>query len=180
MIKALPGRMARRLLDNAPAVAIRPPGIYSRRIILSALTACLGVILTYGLADAKNPVNAHATHVLSGNENAALHLVHANGSTLYEEGRASGSLPGAVHAWLHVGATFSGRFVVYTRSGAIIGHGSAKSHPGHYPYESFSGTADITGGTLRYAHTRGHLGFYGIFNRNDSAVHMQTRGTLTY
>jgi hypothetical protein len=171
--------MARRPLDNAPTVAIWLRGIYSRRIALAALTAC-GVILSYAPADAKNPAHAHAAHVLSGNENTALHLVHANGSTLYEEGRASGSLPGTVHAWLHIGATFVGRFVFYTRSGAISGHGSAKSHQGRYPYVSFSGTANITSGTHRYIHVRGSLGFYGVMNRDSSAVQMQTRGTLTY
>jgi hypothetical protein len=141
---------------------------------------CLGFILSYAPADAKNPAHAYAAHVLSGNDNATLHLVHANGSTLYEEGRASGSLPGAVHAWLHVGAYFAGHFVFYTRSGAISGDGSAKSHQGRYPYVSFSGTANITSGTHRYIHVRGSLGFYGVLNRNNSSVQMQTRGTLTY
>jgi hypothetical protein len=172
--------MIRQLLDNAPAVAVRLRGLYSRRIVLAALTTCLGVILSHAPADAKNPTYARAAHVLSGNENAALHLVHANGSTLYEEGRASGSLPGAIHAWLHIGAYFAGHFVFYTRSGAISGHGSAKSHQGHYPYVSFSGTANITSGTHRYTHVRGSLGFYGVLNRNSSSVQMQTRGTLTY
>jgi hypothetical protein len=166
-----------RLLDNAPAP--RPHGLRSTPTILAAFIA-FGAILSYASADAKGPAHAWAAHVLSGNDNATLHLVHADGSTLYEEGRASGSLPGTVHAWLHIGATFTGRFVFYTRAGAIMGHGSAKSHPGRYPYESFSGTAEITGGTSRYKHTGGHLGFYGVLNRSSSAVQIQTRGTLTY
>jgi hypothetical protein len=166
-----------RLLDNVHAVW--PHGLRSRPIILAALTAC-GVIPNYEFADAKSPAHARAAHVLSGNENATLHLVHANGSTLYEEGRTNGSLPGTVHAWLHIGATFTGRFVFYTRSGAISGHGTAKSHQGRYPYVSFSGTANITSGSHRYIHVRGSLGFYGVLNRDSSSVQMQTRGTLTY
>lgn len=168
--------MVRQLLDNAPAAWSR--GLDSRAIALAALTVCLSVILSYAPADAKSP--ARTAHVLSGNDNATLHLVHANGSILYEEGRASGSLPGTVHAWLHIGAYFAGHFVFYIRSGAINGHGSAKSHSGHYPYVSFSGTADITGGTGRYRNAGGRLGFYGVLNRESSTVQMQTRGTLTY
>jgi hypothetical protein len=167
--------MARPLLDNAAA---RPWGFYFRA--LAALAVCVSVILSYASADARNPAHAHAARTVSGNDNAALHLVHDNGSTLYEEGRASGSLPGTVHAWLHVGATFYGHFVFYGRPGAIIGQGSAKSHQGHYPYVSFSGIANITGGTRRYIHVRGKLGFYGVLNRESSAVQMQTRGSLTY
>jgi hypothetical protein len=171
--------MARRLLENAHAA--RPWSLYFRVISLAALVACLSLTLRYAAADARNPARARDAHTLSGNDNAALHLVHDNGSTLYEEGWASGSLPGAVHAWLHIGvANLGGHFVFYTRSGAISGHGSAKSHKGLYPYVSFSGTADITGGTNRYSHVHGNLGFYGVLNRESSAVKLQTRGTLTY
>ncbi len=166
-----------RLLDNARAAWLR--GFCSQLLVLAGLTTC-GVILTYASAGAKSQAHTRIARVVSGNANATLRLVHANGSTLYEEGRAGGSLPGTVHAWLHIGATFAGRFVFYTRSGAISGHGSAKSHQGRYPYVSFSGTANITSGTHRYIHVRGSLGFYGVLNRNSSSVQMQTRGTLTY
>ena len=169
--------MSRRLLDNAPTA--RPRGFYFIVVALIALSAPLSVILGYASADSKSR-HAHAARALSGNDNATLHLTHADGSTLYEEGRASGSLPGAVHAWFRVVGNFSGRFTFYTRSGAISGHGSAKSHQGRYPYVSFSGTANITGGTHRYMHIRGSLGFYGVLNRDNSAVQMQIRGTLTY
>jgi hypothetical protein len=138
------------------------------------------LILNYASADAKNQARARTAHVASGDDNATLHLVHANGSTLYEEGQASGSLPGSMHAWLHIGAYFAGRFVFYTGSGTISGGGSAKSHQGHYPYVSFSGIADITSGTHRYERARGSLGFYGVLNRESDAVQFQTRGTLTY
>jgi hypothetical protein len=166
-----------RLLDNARATW--PRGLFFRAIALAALTACC-VILSHAPADARNPGHARAARALSGNDNATLHLVHADGSTLYEEGQASGSLPGAVRAWLHIGATFTGPFVFYTRSGAIMGHGSGEPHEGRYPYESFSGTAEITGGTSRYTHVHGRLGFFGVFNRNGDAVQLQTRGTLAY
>lgn len=176
--------MVRRLLDNSPTPW--PRDFYLKVIVLAALAvlavlaACLSVILSDASADAKSPVHARAARTLSGNDNTALHLVHANGSTLYEEGRASGSLPGAVHAWFDIAGHFAGRFIFYTHSGAIRGHGLAKSHQGRYPYVSFSGTANITSGTHRYRRIRGSLGFYGVLNRESSAVQMQIRGTLTY
>jgi hypothetical protein len=166
-----------RLLDNILAAWLR--GFCFKLTILATLTAC-GVILNYASADAKNQPHASAARVASGNDNATLHLVHANGSTLYEEGQANGSLPGTMHAWLDIGAKFAGRFVFYTRSGTISGDGSANWHQGRYPYVSFSGTADITSGTHRYIHADGNLGFYGVLNRESDVVQFQTRGTLTY
>jgi hypothetical protein len=147
--------------------------------MLAALIAC-GVILNYASADAKSQPHGRTARVASGNDNATLYLVHANGSTLYEQGHASGSLPGTVHAWLDIGAKFAGRFVFYTSSGTISGDGAAKSHQGRYPYVSFSGTANITSGTHRYVRTHGSLGFYGVLNRESDVVQFQTRGTLTY
>jgi hypothetical protein len=138
------------------------------------------VILSYAPASARSPVRARAARAVSGNDNASLHLVHTDGSTLYEKGQASGSLPGAVTARFDIEATFSGPFVFYTHYGAIIGHGSATPQHGRYPYVSFSGTAEITGGTSRYRHVHGSVGFYGVLNRKNDAVQMQTRGTLTY
>lgn len=166
-----------RLLDNARAAWLR--GFCFQLLLLAGLTMC-GLIVNYASADAKSRTHAHAARAVSGNDNATLHLVHANGSTLYEQGQASGSLPGAIHAWLDVGAKFAGRFVFYTGSGTISGDGLAKSHQGRYPYVSFSGIADITSGTHRYAHTSGSLGFYGVLNRESDVVQFQTRGTLTY
>jgi hypothetical protein len=164
-------------LDDTHAAWLR--SYCSKPIILAALIAC-GVILSCASADAESKAQSHAAHAVSGNDNATLHLVHANGSTLYEQGRASGSLPGVIHAWLDIGAKFSGSFVFYTHSGTITGNGAAKSHQGRYPYVSFSGTADITNGAHRYIHIRGNLGFYGVLNRESDVVQFQTRGTLTY
>lgn len=154
--------------------------LYFRVTALAVLAACLSA--HYAFADARNPIRARVAHTLSGNDNATLHLVHTNGSTLYEEGRASGSLPGTAHAsfYIHASGNLVGHFVFYTRSGAINGHGSAKWRQGRYPYVSFSGAAEITGGTHRYVHVHGDLGFYGVMNRESSAVTIQTRGTLTY
>jgi hypothetical protein len=163
---------------SRPLDSARAGWSHGHRVGPIVLTACT-VILNSAPADAIL-ARAYAARLLSGNDNATMRLVHADGSMLYEEGRASGSLPGAVHAWLDIGAAFTGRFVFYTRSGELIGHGSATPHQGHFPYESFSGSAEITGGTSRYTHAHGRLGFYGVLDRNGDAVQLQTRGTLAY
>jgi hypothetical protein len=104
-------------------------------------------------------------------------LTHASGSTLWEEGQATGSLPGHVRATLHVEAAFTGSFTIYTRYGSISGHGSAKPH-GAGRIESFGGSYVVTGGTGRYKHAHGHGGFYGTFNRDNREVVLQPRGTI--
>jgi hypothetical protein len=121
-----------------------------------------------------------AAHVLNANERANLHLVHASGSTLYEEGQASGSLAGSVRAQLHAGATLTGTLVVNTRDGEVKAHGDAQPDGGRYPWESFKGTATIAGGTGRYAHAHGRGTFFGAFNRRTYAVTVQTRGRLYF
>jgi hypothetical protein len=117
--------------------------------------------------------------VIAGNDDASLHLVRASGSTLFEEGSAQGTLPGSMRARLHVGATFSGSFVISTPNGTIEGRGSATPHGGGR-IESFAGTAHIVGGTGRYSHAHGSSGFFGTFDRRTYAVVIQTRGSLSY
>jgi hypothetical protein len=122
---------------------------------------------------------AHASHTLSGTETGRLHLIRASGSHLFEQGPASGPLPGYVKADLNIGATFTGGFAIYTRSGTIRGHGRATPH-GSGRYESFGGSGAITGGSGRYAHAHAHVGFYGTFDRRTYAVVIQAVGTLHY
>jgi hypothetical protein len=123
---------------------------------------------------------AAAAHgVIAGNDDASLHLVRASGSTLFEEGHAEGTLPGSMRARLHVGATFSGTFVISTPNGTIEGRGSATPHGGGR-IESFAGTGHIIGGTGRYSHAHGSSGFFGTFDRRTYAVVIQTRGSFSY
>jgi hypothetical protein len=129
------------------------------------------------------PVNssamAYAAHRLSATDTGHLHLVRASGSLLYEEGSASGGIPGHMKAAMNVGATFTGSFTIYTRAGTIKGHGTATPR-GSGRYESFSGTLRVTGGSARYAHARGSAGLYGTFDRKTYAFVIQTTGKLTY
>lgn len=118
-------------------------------------------------------------HKLKASDTARLHYVSASGSLLYEEGQASGTLPGAMHVHLDVGATFRGNFTIYAPAGIITGHGTAVPH-GSGTYESFAGSLIITGGSGRYSHARGRAGLYGTFNRSNYRLVVQTTGTLLY
>jgi hypothetical protein len=122
---------------------------------------------------------ANAAHTLRGTETGHLHLVKASGSTLYEEGPATGPLRGHMVARLYISATFSGSFSVYTREGSITGHGTA-SPRGSGRYKSFAGTLTLTGGTGRYAHARGQAGLYGTLDQRSDDLVIQTTGSLTY
>ncbi|MHB8492304.1 MAG: autotransporter [Solirubrobacteraceae bacterium] len=122
---------------------------------------------------------AQAARTLNGYDNGHLHYVRGSGSTLFEEGSASGALPGTMRAWLTVGATFAGRVTLYTRYGQIRANGSAKPS-GAGRYQSFAGTLVITGGTGRYTHAHGRGGLYGSFDRRTYNLTIQTRGQFAY
>lgn len=122
---------------------------------------------------------ASAARALRASDKANLHYVSASGSLLYEEGHASGTLPGKMKVHLMLGSVLRGSFTLYVRGGSIKGHGEGVPH-GSGVYESFAGWLVVTGGSGRYRHARGRARLYGTFNRNTYALVVQTRGTLKY
>jgi hypothetical protein len=122
---------------------------------------------------------ARVTRTLKATDTAHLHYISVSGSLLYEEGKASGTLPGNMRVHFNVGATFSGSFTIYTRGGTITGHGTATPH-GSGVYESFAGSLVVNGGSGRYTHAHGRAGLYGTFNRSSYGLVIQTTGTLFY
>lgn len=136
----------------------------------AALAAALALAL---------PACAHAARLLHASDEAHLHYISAAGSTLYETGKASGTLPGSMRVHMRIAATFSGSFVIYAQGGTIDGHGSATPH-GSGVYESFAGTLIVSGGSGRYSHAHGRAGLYGTFNRNTYALVVKTTGNLHY
>ena len=141
-----------------------------------------GAVLVRGSAEARavSAPPAHVARTLKATDTAKLHKVSALGSELFEEGKATGTLPGRMHANVNIGATISGSFIIYTSAGAIRGHGEAKLKLGSGVYESFAGTVTVKGGTGRFAHARGRTGLYGTFDRETYALVIQTTGALSY
>jgi hypothetical protein len=123
--------------------------------------------------------SAHAARTLDGTDTAHLHLLHQRETVVFEEGAASGALPGHMRAQLEVGSVFTGTCTIYTGGGTITGHGRATPH-GSGRYQSFSGTLTITGGSGRYAHAHGQTGLYGTFDRRTFALVIQTSGRIAY
>lgn len=148
---------------------------------LTGFFVCVVVVVSStSLAFAAHPT-ALSARSLNATDTARLHYVpsKSEGSTLFEEGTAVGALAGTMRAHLRIETTFSGTFVLYTRSGTIKGHGTAKPS-GSGRYESFSGALVVEGGTGRFAHARGRAGLYGVFDRQSFRLTVQTTGRLSY
>jgi hypothetical protein len=156
------------------------------RIKASVCLATLGLATAATIATpsiASAILRARSARILSVSDTAHLRYIprESEGSTLVEEGSATGQLPGAMRARLTVGASsFTGRFSLKTRGGSIIkGYGSAKPSGGGR-YQSFAGSLVVTGGTGRYAHAHGKAGLYGVFDRQTYGLTIQTTGRLSY
>jgi hypothetical protein len=154
-------------------------------MVAMALTLAAGTNLAAGavgvggaaLREAMHSAPARAARALKATDTAHLRYVSASGALLFEEGTATGTLPGSMRVHFTVGATMSGSFTIYTRGGTITGHGTATAH-GEGVYESFAGSLSASGGSGRYAHAHGRAQLYGTFNRNTYALVVQTVGTL--
>jgi hypothetical protein len=143
-------------------------------------TACMATATQHAPAYASGSApRAYAAHLLNATDTAHLRYVSSSGSLLFDEGKATGTLPGNMRVHLDLGTTFTGTFTIYASGGTIKGHGSAAPH-GSGTYESFSGTLTVTGGSGRYAHAHGHGGLYGTFDRDNYALVIKTTGSLTY
>jgi hypothetical protein len=171
---------------------LKPPDTTMQRRTASRLTSPRWVLLAaliFGAlagpasSAARHPAShrwpARAARTLNATDTTHLHYIHAAGSLLYEEGTATGTLPGTMRAHVYIGPTTTGTFTIYVRGGTINGHGTATMH-GSGVYESFNGTLTATGGTGRYTHAHGHAGLYGTFDRKNYALLVQTTGRLAY
>jgi hypothetical protein len=155
----------------------RTPRLTATSATLLAFAALAAMILSpgaYGLA-----ARAHAARTLNATDTAHLRYIRHTGTKLFEEGVATGMLPGTMRATANIDPTLSATFTIYTNGGTLDGHGTATLHDSGL-YESFAGSLVITGGTGRYAHAHGHAGFYGVFDRRTYALTVQTTGRLSY
>jgi hypothetical protein len=124
---------------------------------------------------------ARMARMLRATDTAKLRYIQSrsSGSELFEEGPATGTLPGRMRVYANLGPTLTATFTIYARHGTIVGHASATPH-GSGRYESFGGSLVPSGGTGSYAHAHGRTGFYGIIDRLTFSMTVQTTGTLSY
>jgi hypothetical protein len=144
-----------------------------------AAVATLSTVPASGAAHARASARARAARTISGADSAHLHLLHQDESLLFEEGKATGVLPGRMRAQLTVAQQYSGTCTIYTNGGSVTGHGVATPH-GTGRFQSFSGTLSITGGTGRFRGAHGHTGLYGTFDRRTFSLVIQTTGNFSY
>jgi hypothetical protein len=148
-------------------------------LVMLAVAASVGMPPAAPAAMAAASSTAWAARTLNVTDTAHLRYIRETGSLLLEEGQATGALPGKVSAKFNVGATVVATFTVDARGGSISGRGYGTLH-GAGQYASFGGQMTVTTGTGRYAHARGHGGFYGVLDRSNYSATIQTTGTLTY
>jgi hypothetical protein len=165
------GRPTRRWITSG----IAPAGA-----ALALAAAGAHVALAAGHAPT-TPIPARTARVVSVNDTGYLHLLHASGEILSEEGEVSGTLPGTAKVRLDVGTTIRASFTIEPKGGGSIsgtGHATPSSSG---RYTSFSGTLTVTRGTGRYAHAHGSGKLYGKIERVHDYLTVQTReGTLDY
>jgi tetraprenyl-beta-curcumene synthase len=136
---------------------------------------------TFAMLAVAAAVPAIAARTLNITDTAHLRFVRETAaSTLIDEGRATGGLPGKVRVVFEVGAKVKASFTIAGRNGSLIGGAVAKPHQAKGDYTSFAGTLTITHGTGRYLHAHGQGGFYGTIDRANDAVTVQTTGALAY
>jgi hypothetical protein len=172
------------LFAALPAPALSPVALpavaLSAALAAPALLAALPApaLAAPGPAAVRTP-RAHRSMAVRAKDVAHLRYVSAKGSLLVDEGRATGTVAGNMKVRLHIGATFIGTFAIHTSVGTIVGRGQAIPH-GAGQYESFAGSLTATGGSGRYKKAHGRAQLYGVFNRGDYSLVIQTTGTLFY
>jgi hypothetical protein len=147
-------------------------------VALIGYCSLLALAAIPGVASGGIPL-ARAARALNATDTAHLHRVSNSGEEILEVGRATGTLPGSVRAYINVGATVIVHFTIDTAAGAISGAGSGRLK-GRAAEPSFAGRMTVRHGTGRYAHAHGEGGFYGTLDRKTYALIVQTTGTLSY
>jgi hypothetical protein len=156
------------------------PSTFATALLAATILATMIFVST---AQGERSPRAHAGRALNVTDTAHLHFLRESGSQLVDEGAATGTLPGTVRVSFNVGATVTAAFTIYTHGGSLFGRGSGVLHKNKSQsdvYVSFGGSMSVSHGTGRYAHAHGQGGFYGVIDRNNYAVTIQTTGNLSY
>ncbi len=126
------------------------------------------------------PPSATAARTISLTETGYLHAASHGGSTIEEQGTASGTYDCSitVHLVIVSAERITASFTVRPKGGTVTGSGS-----GNFSAEGASGyiggTLSITRGTGIFAHASGgDIGFSGKFNRQNFSATIHVHGTV--
>ncbi|HEV2973469.1 MAG TPA: hypothetical protein VGX69_00555 [Solirubrobacteraceae bacterium] len=170
-----------------------PSGLPRRARVLAAAAAAVLAICaacgasvptlaakTGGTARSASAPVATAARTIAFSETAHLHAVSSGGSTITEEGRATGTFSCSitVHLVIETAERVHATFTVRPREGTVSGSGSARlqseARAGY-----FGGTLAITKGTGAFAHASGrNIGLSGSFNRETLSATVHVHGTV--
>jgi hypothetical protein len=151
------------------------------RLTSATATTLLIAVVSLSVVSTGSAARAHATRAQSVTDTAHLQLVSADGNTLVEMGRASGTLPGTVEVSLTLGdRTATSSFTIRSSGGTISGHGAGTLTPGKHGYDSFGGSVAVVRGTGRFRGASGKGGLYGSIYRVTDAMSVQVTGKLRY
>ncbi len=123
--------------------------------------------------------SARAARTISVTDNSKEHLISTSGELLNEEGIAVGGINGKVRSRLKIGATVSGTTTFYPKGGSITIRGFGTLHSSGV-VASFGGSMHVISATGKYSHAHGSGGFFGVVNRRNWKITVQTTGNLTY
>lgn len=142
---------------------------------------CGGAAGLIALAGASPATSADAGHTLVVKDSTSLHLASADGNTLIEQGKATGTLPGSVRVTLVLKShTATSSFTIYASGGSISGSGSGGLKVGTGGWDSFGGKLTVQHGSGRYGGAHGIGDLYGSVYRVTDAMKAQVTGTLHY
>jgi len=157
------------------------PQVELRRIASATAVVLLIALASLSIASIGSAARVHVARVQSVMDSAHLQLVSADGNTLVEKGRASGTLPGTVEVSLTLGdRTATSSFTIRSSGGTISGHGKGTLTPGKGGYDSFGGSVVVARGTGRFRGVSGKGGLYGSIYRATDAMSVQVTGKLRY
>jgi hypothetical protein len=149
-------------------------------MLAALLCACVPAVGSASSSTAAN--RAHSARTLSVKDEGNLRFVRSSGSTLIDEGHATGTIPGNVriHFTYNGNPSVSAQITIYGAHGTIQVRASGRLSSPTSPNPSFSGALTITGGSGRYSHAHGGGKLYGVFHRRSYGMIVQTQGTLHY
>jgi hypothetical protein len=161
--------------------------------ILATVPLCAAIgLLVLGPGAAQAPASPATTRAARGGpvamaareinlqETGHLHSVGEPGTTIVEQGRATGTFNCsiAVHLTIVSANQVTATFMVKPNGGSVTGRGSARfAQRGSDGY--FGGTIAITNGTGNYAHASGTgIGISGVVSRETFALTVHVHGKI--
>jgi hypothetical protein len=125
---------------------------------------------------------ARSAASVSVKDEGNLHFLKSSGSTLIDEGHATGTIPGTVviHFTYNGNPSVSAQITIYGAHGTLQVRGTGHLSNPNNPNPSFSGSLSITGGSGRYSHAHGSGKLFGVFHRRSYGMIVQTEGTVHY